>query len=160
MASDCVIQSPDLPSIYEVPVNMLHQGLDTQVLKQFGINPADTAADMEPWLNFLNRRKSATRKVNIALVGKYDLQDASKSITEAISQAGTYKAYKVRLTFENSEFITADNVAETLGKYQGVIICPGFGNRGIEGKIIAAQYCRELNVPTLGICLGMQIMAI
>ena len=160
VASDCVIQSPDLPSIYEVPVNMLKQGLDTQVLKQFGINPADTTADMEPWLNFLNRRKSATRKVNIALVGKYDLQDAYKSITEAISHAGTYNDCKVVLTFENSEFITADNVAETLSKYQGVIICPGFGNRGIEGKIVAAQYCREHNVPTLGICLGMQIMAI
>lgn len=157
---NCVIQSPDLPSIYEVPVNMHEEGLDNQVLRIFGISPEATHCEMTPWLSFLKRRKEAERVVDIALVGKYALQDAYKSITEALSHAGTYNDVKVSLHFENSEEITAENVEEKLSKYNGVVICPGFGSRGIEGKIIAARYCRENDVPTLGICLGMQIMVI
>ena len=158
--TECVIQSPDLPTIYEVPVNMREQGLDVQVLKAFGVDPEATFPEMGPWLHFLDRRSKATEVVNIALVGKYALQDAYKSITEALSHAGTYNDVKVHLHFENSEDITDDNVAERLAPYQGVVICPGFGNRGIEGKIVAARHCREHGVPTLGICLGMQIMVV
>ena len=94
------------------------------------------------------------------MVGKYDLQDAYKSILEALSQAGTYNDRKVKCHFINSEKITSENVSEMLEGMDGYVICPGFGQRGIEGKIIAAQYCREHNRPTFGICLGMQMMVI
>ena len=94
------------------------------------------------------------------MVGKYDLQDAYKSILEALSQAGTYNDRKVKCHFINSEKITPENVSQMLEGMDGYVICPGFGQRGIEGKIIAAQYCREHNRPTFGICLGMQMMVI
>ena len=113
-----------------------------------------------PWRNFLERRKNATEEVHIGLVGKYDLQDAYKSIRESLSQAGTYNDHKTVLTFINSEKITEDNVAEKLAGQDGIVICPGFGQRGIEGKIVAAHYTRTHNIPTFGICLGMQMMVI
>ena len=109
---------------------------------------------------FLERRHRATEVVNIGLVGKYDLQDAYKSILESLSQAGTYNDYKVKATFINSEKITEDNVAEKLDGMDGIVICPGFGQRGIEGKIVAAHYTRTHDIPTFGICLGMQMMVI
>lgn len=156
---DCVIQSEDLPSIYEVPVNMQNQGLDTAILHKMDV-PVGETPSLGPWRSFLERRKNATQTVNIGLVGKYDLQDAYKSIRESLSHAGTYNDYKVNISFVNSEFLTEENVAEKLAGLDGVMICPGFGQRGIEGKIVAAHYTRTHNIPTFGICLGMQMMVI
>ena len=156
---DCVIQSEDLPSIYEVPINMQNQGLDTAILRKMG-EPIGEKPSLGPWRSFLNRRNKATETVNIGLVGKYDLQDAYKSIRESLSHAGTYNDRKVNITFINSEYLTEENVAEKLKGQDGILICPGFGQRGIEGKIIAAHYCRTHNIPTFGICLGMQMMVI
>ena len=138
---DCVIQSEDLPSIYEVPVNMQNQGLDTAILRKMD-EPIGEKPALGPWKAFLDRRNNATEVVNIGLVGKYDLQDAYKSIRESLSHAGTYNDHKVNITFINSEYLTEDNVAERLKGQDGIVICPGFGQRGIEGKIIAAHYTR------------------
>ena len=156
---DCVIQSEDLPSIYEVPVNMQNQGLDTAILHKMDV-PVGETPSLGPWRSFLERRKNTTQTVNIGLVGKYDLQDAYKSIRESLSHAGTYNDYKVNISFVNSEFLIEENVAEKLAGLDGVMICPGFGQRGIEGKIVAAHYTRTHNIPTFGICLGMQMMVI
>ena len=156
---DCVIQSEDLPSIYEVPVNMQNQGLDTAILRKMDV-PVGETPSLGPWRSFLERRKNATQTVNIGLVGKYDLQDAYKSIRESLSHAGTYNDHKVNISFVNSEFLTEENVAEKLAGLDSVMICPGFGQRGIEGKIVAAHYTRTHNIPTFGICLGMQMMVI
>lgn len=156
---DCVIQSEDLPSIYEVPINMQNQGLDTAILRKTG-EPIGEKPSLGPWRSFLERRNKATETVNIGLVGKYDLQDAYKSIRESLSHAGTYNDRKVNITFINSEYLTEENVAEKLKGQDGIMICPGFGQRGIEGKIVAAHYCRMHNIPTFGICLGMQMMVI
>ena len=156
---EAVIQSQDLPSIYEVPVNMQHQGLDAICLKKMGIEPAP-APELGKWRNFLERREQATEVIHIGLVGKYDLQDAYKSIIESLAHAGTYNGYKVKAIFVNSEQITRQNVAEKLADLAGFVICPGFGTRGIEGKIIAAEYGRTHDIPTFGICLGMQMMVI
>ena len=156
---DAVIQSQDLPSIYEVPVNMQRQGLDSVCLRKMGIEPGPTP-ELGPWRKFLELRNSATEVVDIALVGKYDLQDAYKSILESLAHAGTYNNRKVRTHFINSEQLTRENVARQLGGMAGVVICPGFGLRGIEGKIVAAEYTRTHDIPTFGICLGMQMMVI
>lgn len=156
---DCTIQSEDLPSIYEVPINMLNQGLDTAILRKAGV-PTDEKPTLEQWRAFMDRRNNATETVKIGLVGKYDLQDAYKSIRESLSQAGTYNDRKTVITFINSEYITEENVAEKLAGQDGIMICPGFGQRGIEGKIIAAHYARTNDIPTFGICLGMQMMVI
>ncbi|MBP5377444.1 MAG: CTP synthase [Bacteroidaceae bacterium] len=154
-----VIQSQDLPSIYEVPVNMQRQGLDYIILKKLGIEPEITP-ELGPWRDFLERRKNATKIVRIALVGKYNLQDAYKSIIESLAHAGTYNDRRVKAIFVNSEELNKANVAEKLSDMQGIVICPGFGQRGIEGKIVAAEYGRTHDVPTFGICLGMQMMVI
>ena len=156
---DCVIQSEDLPSIYEVPVNMQNQGIDTAILRKMNMEVGPTP-ELGPWKSFLERRNKATEEVHIGLVGKYDLQDAYKSIRESLSQAGVYNDHKTVLTFINSEDITEDNVAQKLAGQDGIVICPGFGHRGIEGKIIAAHYTRTHDIPTFGICLGMQMMVI
>ena len=156
---DCVVQSEDLPSIYEVPVNMQNQGLDSAILKKMGIEPGETPA-LGPWKSFLERRQKATEEVHIGLVGKYDLQDAYKSIRESLSQAGTYNDHKTVITFINSEKLTEENVAEKLQGMDGIMICPGFGQRGTEGKIVAAHYTRTHDIPTFGICLGMQMIVV
>ncbi len=156
---ECVVQSEDMPSIYEVPVNMQKQGLDAAIMRKIGIPVGETPA-MRPWHDFLDKQRNATREVHIALVGKYDLQDAYKSIRESLNLAGIYNDVKVRAHFVNSQELTEENVATQLEGMAGVVICPGFGQRGIEGKIIAAEYCRTHNVPTFGICLGMQMMVI
>jgi CTP synthase len=156
---DCVFQSEDLPSIYEVPVNMQNQGLDAAIIRKTG-GKVSGKPELGPWKIFLDRRNKATETVNIGLVGKYDLQDAYKSIRESLSHAGTYNDYKVKITFINSEYITDNNVAEKLKGQNGIVICPGFGQRGIEGKIIATKYTRTHDIPTFGICLGMQMMVI
>ena len=156
---EAVIQSQDLPSIYEVPVNMQRQGLDAICLKKMGVTVGPTP-ELGPWRDFLERRKKATEVVHIALVGKYDLQDAYKSILESLAHAGTYNNRKVQTHFVNSEHLTPDNIDEQLSGMAGLVICPGFGQRGTEGKILAAQYGRTHDLPTFGICLGMQMMVI
>lgn len=171
---DCVVQSEDLPSIYEVPLNMQRQGLDASIIRKLG-EEVGSVPEMRPWRNFLQKQKDAVQEVHIGLVGKYDLQDAYKSIRESLNLAAIYNDRKVRLHFVNSEQITDQNVAALL-TYEvansddaqsasrkvldGVIICPGFGQRGIEGKIAAIQYTRTHDIPTFGICLGMQMIVI
>jgi len=156
---ECVVQSEDMPSIYEVPVNMQKQGLDAAIMRKIGIPVGETPA-MKPWHDFLDKQRNAKLEVHIGLVGKYDLQDAYKSIRESLNLAGIYNDVKARLHFINSEEITKENVAEKLDGLQGIVICPGFGQRGIEGKIIAAEFTRTNDIPTFGICLGMQMMVI
>ena len=156
---ECVVQSEDMPSIYEVPVSMQRQGLDAAILRKIGIPVGETPA-MKPWNDFLEKQRNAKREVSIGLVGKYDLQDAYKSIRESLNLAGIYNDVKARLHFINSEEITRENVAGKLDAMAGIVICPGFGQRGIEGKIIAAEYTRTHDIPTFGICLGMQMMVI
>ena len=156
---DCVVQSEDLPSIYEVPVNMQKQGLDAAILRKLDM-PVGETPTLGPWRSFLERRNKATKEVHIGLVGKYDLQDAYKSIRESLYQAGTYNDRKTVLHFVNSENLTEADVAEKLKGLDGVVICPGFGQRGIEGKITAIKYTRLNDIPTFGICLGMQMMVI
>ena len=156
---ECVVQSEDMPSIYEVPVSMQQQGLDAAIMRKIGIPVGETPA-MKPWHEFLDKQRSAKREVRIGLVGKYDLQDAYKSIRESLNLAGIYNDVKVKMIFVNSENLTTDNIATQLEGLAGVVICPGFGQRGIEGKIIAAEYTRNNDIPTFGICLGMQMMVI
>ena len=167
---ECVVQSEDMASIYEVPVSMQLQGLDAAILRKIGLpvgerrregdGTSGMAPAMKPWHDFLARWHRATREVHVALVGKYDLQDAYKSIRESLNLAGIYSGVKVKPHFVSSEGITEENVAEKLDGMAGVVICPGFGLRGIEGKIIASQYTRTHDIPTFGICLGMQMMVI
>ena len=156
---ECVVQSEDMPSIYEVPVSMQQQGLDAAILRKLGI-PVGERPAMKPWHEFLEKQRRASREVHVGLVGKYDLQDAYKSIRESLNLSGIYNEVRTKLHFINSEEITAKNVGEKLEGMQGVLICPGFGQRGIEGKILAAEHCRTHDVPTFGICLGMQMMVI
>ena len=156
---ECVVQSEDMPSIYEVPVSMQRQGLDAAILRKIGIPVGETPA-MKPWHEFLEKQRNAKREVHVALVGKYDLQDAYKSIRESLNLAGIYNDVKMKIHFINSEGITRENIAQQLSDMAGIVICPGFGSRGIEGKIIAAEYGRTHNLPTFGICLGMQMMVI
>jgi CTP synthase len=156
---ECVVQSEDMPSIYEVPVSMQKQGLDAAIMRKIGIPVGETPA-MKAWHDFLDKQRNATKEVHIGLVGKYDLQDAYKSNRESLNLAGIYNDVKTKLHFVNSEQLTAENVAAQLDGMAGVVICPGFGQRGIEGKIIAAEYTRTHDIPTFGICLGMQMMVI
>ncbi len=156
---ECVVQSEDMPSIYEVPVSMQRQGLDAAIMRKIGIPVGETPA-MKSWHDFLDKQRQATHEVHVALVGKYDLQDAYKSIRESLNLAGIYCDVKVKLHFINSEDITPENVAAQLEGMAGAIICPGFGRRGIEGKITAIQHTRTHDIPTFGICLGMQMMVI
>lgn len=156
---DCVVQSEDLPSIYEVPVNMQAQGLDAAILRKMG-EPVGEKPPLGPWRKFLEKLKNLKDTVQIGLVGKYDLQDAYKSIRESLSQAGIYNDHETVFKFVNSEEITDANAEEMLAGLDGIVICPGFGQRGVEGKIAAAHYTRTHNIPTFGICLGMQMMVI
>ena len=156
----CVVQSEDMPSIYEVPVNMQHQGLDIAILRKLDAPLQLESGGLLSWYHFLHLQQEAKEEMHIGLVGKYDLQDAYKSIRESISLAAIYNGRKAKIHFVSSEDITADNVGEKLGGMAGFVICPGFGQRGIEGKIIAAKYGRTHDIPTFGICLGMQMMVI
>ena len=161
VAPDAVIQSIDMPSIYEVPVGMHRQHLDELVLKRTHTPEPWGQIHMEPWLHFLDRMAHASKTVTIGLVGKYvELQDAYKSINESLFQAATYNDRKLKMVYIHSEKIDESNVAEKLSDLDGVIVAPGFGQRGIEGKFVALEYCRTHDIPTFGICLGMQCMVI
>jgi len=160
VSPDAVVQSMDAPSIYKVPVLMHEQHLDEIVLKKCGLNPQGEP-DMGAWNEFLTRMDSAKEEVTIGLVGKYvELQDAYKSIDESLFQAATYCGHKVKIRYIHSEKLNPDNVEAQLRELDGVIIAPGFGQRGIEGKFVALEWCRTHDVPTFGICLGMQCMVI
>ncbi len=157
---DAVIQSIDVPSIYEVPLSMHAQHLDEIVMRKTDV-PINGEPDMKQWMQFLDKMKAATETVTIGLVGKYvELQDAYKSINESLFQAATYNDRRLDLRYIHSEKLNADNADEKLAGLDGVIIAPGFGQRGIEGKFVALEWCRKHDVPTFGICLGMQCMVI
>ncbi len=158
--TEAVIEAMDANSIYEVPLKMLQEGLDVIVLKKLHIN-GYSAPQLGKWKEFLDKLKYPSAKVTIGLIGKYiELQDAYKSILESFVHAGAMNECKVQIVNVHSEFITADNVDEKLGSLDGLLVAPGFGKRGVEGKIIAVQYAREHKLPFFGICLGMQMAAI
>lgn len=160
VTEQAVIQSLDAPSIYEVPLMMHAQGLDRIALEKAGL-PADGEPDLTEWKKFLCKVENAELPVRIGLVGKYvELQDAYKSIGESLSHAAVWCDRKLELVYIHSEKLDETNVEEKLRDMDGVIIAPGFGKRGIEGKIVALKWLREHDVPTLGICLGMQCMVI
>mgnify|MGYP000833800315 CR=1 FL=1 len=160
VAPDAVIQSPDMPTIYQVPVEMHRQHLDEIVLRKTGV-PVEGEPDMRRWITFLDKISSAEKEVKIGLVGKYvELQDAYKSIDESLFQTATYNDRRLNLRYIHSERLNESNVDEQLSDLDGVIVAPGFGQRGIEGKFTALRWCREHDVPTFGICLGMQCMVI
>ncbi len=155
-----VMQSVDVSTIYEVPVMMQKQGMDEIVLRKMNM-PVGEPADLELWKAFLQKRKDARKEVRIKLVGKYaELPDAYKSINESLSQAAIYNDRQLVLDVCHSEKITDENAVEVLGDADGIVIAPGFGQRGIEGKFVALRYARENDIPTFGICLGMQCMVI
>ena len=159
--SDAVIESADVKTIYEVPLCMQQEGLDKVVLRKLGLNPNDTVADMKQWNHFLNKLNNAEESVTIALVGKYvKLPDAYKSIIESLIHAAAYNDRKPNLQLILSDDITDENVKEKLGAADGILIAPGSGLRGVDGKIVAAKYARENNIPCFGICLGMQCMVV
>jgi CTP synthase len=153
---DSVIESINASSIYEVPLLMQKENLDGIVLRKLGIKRT-RKPDMKPWIEFVNKLKKPKYNLDIALVGKYvELADSYKSIIESLTHAGVYHECKVCVHTIHSEEINQNNVGKLLGEMNGIIVAPGFGDRGINGKIIAVQYARENNVPFLGICLGMQ----
>ncbi|MCI9845024.1 CTP synthase [Flavobacterium pectinovorum] len=157
---EAVIQSIDASTIYEVPNLMLEEGLDVVALKKLDL-PKKAAPDLKTWNTFLRRLKNPKQTVNIGLIGKYvEMQDCYKSILEAFIHAGAANETKVNVISIHSEHINIDNVAEKLGVLDGVLVAPGFGERGIEGKIEAVRYARENNIPFFGICLGMQMSVI
>ena len=154
--ADAVVQSIDVPTIYEVPLKMHDQKLDVVALKKLQL-PHDGEPDLRKWREFVDRVKHPARTVDIALIGKYtELPDAYKSIVEAFVHAGAMNDARVKLHYINSEKIDAGNVAEKLKGICGLLVAPGFGHRGVEGKIEAARYARENKMPFFGICLGMQ----
>lgn len=160
VAQDAVIQSLDCPSIYEVPLMLHRQHMDYIVLSKMKV-PVMGEPHMRPWLEFVDKIHHAEKVVKIGLVGKYvELQDAYKSINESLFQAATYCDHKLDLKYIHSEKLTEGNADEMMSGLDGVIIAPGFGNRGIEGKFVALKWCRQHDIPTFGICLGMQCMVI
>ncbi len=157
---DAVIESRDVPTIYQVPLMMQDEKLDVTVLKQLDME-IDKEPDLEPWKAFLTKLKQPKHAVKIALVGKYiELPDAYKSIDESFIHAGVVNNTKVEVTHIHSEEITPENADLLLAHFNGILVAPGFGNRGIEGKINAVEYARKNNIPFLGICLGMQCAVI
>lgn len=157
---EAVIEAPDASTIYEVPLLMMNEKLDVTVLKKLNITSYGEP-DLTKWKEFLDKLKYPKAKVTIGLIGKYvELQDAYKSILEAFVHAGAMNECKVQVVSIHSEFITEENVGEKLGGLDGLLVAPGFGHRGIEGKIIAVKYAREKGLPFFGICLGMQMSVI
>ncbi len=157
---DAVIESIDAPTIYEVPLLMREEKLDEVVLRKLEIENTQEP-DLEQWIEFIEKFKNPEKSVEIALVGKYvELPDAYKSILESLIQAGAANQCKVNLHLIQSENVNPENVAGQLKGMQGILVAPGFGDRGIEGKIESIRYARENNIPFFGICLGMQCAVI
>jgi CTP synthase len=157
---EAVIEAVDANTIYEVPLIMMHEQLDLIVLKKLQIKKYYDP-ELKKWKEFLDKLKYPKVKITIGLIGKYvELQDAYKSILESFVHAGAMNECKVQVQYIHSEFITPENVSEKLGGLDGLLVAPGFGNRGIEGKITSIKYARETGLPFFGICLGMQMAAI
>lgn len=157
---NAVIESIDADTIYKVPMMMREEKLDEIVLEKFGLTDVQEP-DLERWKNFLSQLSGPTSRITVALVGKYvELQDAYKSILEAFIHAGAANHCKVKVVPIHSEYLTEDNVEEKLAGMDGILIAPGFGERGLEGKIKAVRYARERGVPFFGICLGMQMAVV
>lgn len=157
---EAVIQSIDASTIYEVPNLMLKEGLDTVALEKLAL-PKKSAPDLQQWNDFLQRLKHPKHTINVGLVGKYvELQDSYKSILEAFIHAGAVHETKVNVISIHSEHLDNDTVAHHLKDIDGILVAPGFGERGIEGKIATVKYAREHQIPFFGICLGMQMAVI
>ncbi|MBP6397075.1 MAG: CTP synthase [Saprospiraceae bacterium] len=157
---EAVIEAIDAPTIYDVPILMLKEKLDRTVLKRLNMKHKNEP-DLTAWKEFLGKLKNPTREVEIALVGKYnELPDAYKSIYESFIHAGAVNECKVRITPIHSEKLEVENVVATLQGYDGILVAPGFGERGIQGKIEAVRLVREKKIPFFGICLGMQCAAV
>ena len=157
---EAVIQSIDASTIYEVPNLMLQEGLDVVALKKLNL-PKKASPDLKNWNRFLHRLKNPKHTINIGLIGKYvELQDSYKSILEAFIHAGAANETKVNVVSVHSEYLDASNCNEKLAGLDGILVAPGFGERGIEGKIEAVRYAREKKLPFFGICLGMQMAVI
>lgn len=156
---DAVIVSEDAKSIYQVPILMHQQGLDDIIAEQFKLDLPE--ANLTKWETYLQRLFNPQYEVDIALVGKYvELQDAYKSILESFIHAGAANNCKVHVHTIHSEHLTNENIEDTLGEMDGILVAPGFGSRGLEGKILAIRYAREKQIPFFGICLGMQMAVI
>ncbi len=157
---EAVMQSIDVSTIYEVPLLLQKEKFDLIVLKKLNLPPKENP-QLKEWKDFVNRIKNPNSVVKIGLVGKYvELHDSYKSINEAFVHAGAMNRCKVDLQFIHSEDIEKGDVNELLGSLNGILVAPGFGDRGIEGKILAAQYARENHIPYFGVCLGMQCAVI
>ena len=157
---EAVIQSIDASTIYDVPNLMLEEGLDTVALKKLGL-PEKQTPDLKQWNEFLHKLKNPKHEIRIGLVGKYvELQDSYKSILEAFIHAGAANETKVNVISIHSEHLDVNSAENQLKDLDGILVAPGFGNRGIEGKIDTVRYARENNIPFLGICLGMQMAVI
>jgi len=157
---EAVIEAADAPTIYEVPLLMMREKLDIICMKKLNISNQNEP-ELKKWKEFLDKLKYPKSKVTIGLIGKYlELQDAYKSILESFIHAGAMNECQVQIINIHSEFITDDNVAEKLAGMDGLLVAPGFGHRGVEGKIVAVKYARENGLPFFGICLGMQMAAI
>ena len=155
-----VIQSIDAWSIYQVPLNMHEEHLDELVVRHLQVENF-AQPDMKEWSAFLSRLKNPKSEIDVALVGKYvELQDAYKSILESFVHAGAANECRVKVHTVHSERLDENNAGEILGKMDGILVAPGFGERGLEGKIVAVRYAREHNVPFFGICLGMQMCVV
>ena len=157
---NAVVESMDASTIYDVPLLMLKEQLDKTVLSKLKL-PTKVEPDLESWKDFLGRLKNPTAEVRIGLVGKYvELPDAYKSIIESFIHAGSKNECRVKVEYIHSEGILAENLDEKLGHLQGILVAPGFGSRGIDGKIDTIKFARENQIPFFGICLGMQCAAI
>src|ERR1043165_3337249 len=157
---EAVIEAADAPTIYEVPLAMMREKLDIICLKKLNI-AGYREPELNKWKEFLDKLKYPKNKVNIGLIGKYiELQDAYKSILEAFVHPGAVNECHVQVVNIHSEFIDNENVSEKLSGLDGLLVAPGFGYRGVEGKIIAVKYARENGLPFFGICLGMQMAVI
>jgi len=155
-----VVASLDAESIYDVPLLMMEEKLDAVVLEKFGLKPKSTP-DLKDWKAFLKNLKNPKQTVKIGLVGKYvELKDSYKSIAEAFIHAGAANVCKVELEWIHSEDVNEDTQDELLGHLSGILVAPGFGERGLKGKLMAVRYARENKIPFLGICLGMQVAVV
>ncbi len=157
---ESVVQSIDAKTIYEVPIMMKNEKLDQVVLKKLNLKDSKKP-DLKKWISFVERLKFSKKQVQVGLIGKYvELQDSYKSILESLVHAGSENKTKVKVVSIHSEFISSDQINNEISKLDGILVAPGFGERGIEGKIDAIKCSRENNIPFFGICLGMQMAVI